>query len=149
MLAPVDLRQRIEAQILAQLGQPSSSPRWRVATRAYDGFPGADLSDREALSFVVGLVSTDFLDGRQPIAGVAPARTTVGIRFGSYLRADAHVTDYDVALEREADLVAVVRATAGTGGPAPRIVRVDREIEGDQTLFVGTVLVEVFHGYPL
>jgi hypothetical protein len=148
-LAPADLRARVQSQILADLGQVSSSPRWRVATLAYDVFPGADLSDREALSFAVGLVSTTFLDGRQPSGGVAPARTTIGVRFSCFLRSDAHVADYDVALAREAELVASIRSAVGAGGPAARLVSIDREVVGDGTLYLAEVRAEVFHPYPL
>lgn len=146
-LAPATLRARIEARITAALG--ASSPPWRVATLAYDQFPGADLSDREALSFAVGVPGTVFLDGRQLSGGQAPARTIVGVRFASYLRTDAHVADYDVALGREALLIAAVRGTTGAGGPAARVVSVERRVEGDGTTFVGDVVFEVFHGYPL
>ena len=146
-LSPADLRSRIEARIASVLG--GASPPWKVAGLAYDMFPGADLADREALSYAVGLPGTTFVDGRQPSGGQAPARTTVGVRFTSYLRTDAHVADYDVALAREVALIAAVRGTSGTGGPSPRAVQVDREVVGDGTVFVGTVIFEVFHGYPL
>lgn len=146
-LSPAELRQRIEARITAALG--SGSPPWRVAGLAYDAFPGADLSDREALSFAVGVPSSTFLDGRQPVGGVAPVRSIVGVRFTSYLRTDAHVADYDRALEREVELVAAVRSTVGDGGPAARIVSVQRLTAGNETTFYGEITLEVFHPYPL
>ena len=146
-LAPADLRSRIESRIASVLG--GASPPWKVAGLAYDLFPGADMADREALSYAVGLPGTTFLDGRQPSGGQAPARTSVGVKFTSYLRSDAHVADYDVALGREALLIAAVRGTTGTRGPSPRVVQVDREVVGDGTLFVAAVIFEVFHGYPL
>jgi hypothetical protein len=146
-LAPADLRSRIESRIAAVLG--AGSPPWRVAGLVYDLFPGADLSDREALSYAVGLPRTDFIDGRQPSGGQAPARSIVGVKFTSYLRTDAHVADYSVAIGREALLIAAVRGTVGTGGPSTRVVNVTREVLGDGTVFVADVLFEVFHGYPL
>lgn len=146
-LAPAALRARIEARIVAALG--GGSPPWRVASLAYDAFPGADLSDREALSFAVGVTSTTFLDGRQPVGGVAPARSIVGVRWTSYLRTDAHVADYDRALEREVELVAAVRSTDGDGGPAARLVSSIRQAVGDSTVFLGELTLEVFHPYPI
>lgn len=147
-LAPDTLRARIEARITSALG--SASPPWRVATLGYDQFPGADLSDREALSFAVGLPSTVFLDeGRQRVGGQHMARTTVGVKFTSYLRTDAHVSDYDLALQREAALVAAVRATVGDGGPAARVVQIERAVVGDGTTFLAGILFECAHGYPL
>lgn len=146
-LAPATIRARIQARLAAVLG--ILSPPWRPSALSYDLFPGADLQDVEALAYAVGLPSTTFLDGRQPSGGQAPARTIVGIKFSSYLRADAHVGDYDVALAREAALVVALGGTTGSGGPAPRVVQVDRQVIGDGTVFLGHVTVEVFHGYPL
>jgi len=146
-LTPADLRDRIEARIDSALG--AGSPPWVVAGLAFDMFPGSDLSDREALSYAVGVPSTTFVDGRQPSGGRAPARTTVGVRFSTFLRSDAHVADYSVALTREALLLAALRGTSGAGGPAVRLVSVDRQIVGDGTLFVATILCEVFHAYPV
>jgi hypothetical protein len=147
-LAPATLRQRIESGLVAVLG--ALSPAWRVSTLAYDLFPGADLADREALSFAVGLPSTSFLPGRQQQAsGLAAVETVVGVKFTSQLRADASVTDYDTALAREVALINAVLDVVGDRGPTPVVTSVRREITGDGTVFLGTILFDVFHGYPL
>lgn len=146
-LSPTDVRQRVEARIAAVLGV--LTPPWRVAGLAYDAFPGADLSDVEALSYAVGLPESTWQQDRRPVMSASLVITVVGVRFTSQLRSDAHVEDYDLALEREQLLIAAVNATTGNEGPRPRIVSARRSVVGDSTIFLGDYTFEVAHMYPL
>jgi hypothetical protein len=148
-LHPRDLRQRIEDGLSAVLG--ALTPAWEVSRLAWDHFPGADPREVEALCFAVGLPSTTFADGDRQRKDVRQAQssTQVGVKFASQLRLDAHVSDYDTALEREVTLVEALRSIAGVHGPAVHFDSVDRSIVGDGTVFLGDVRLTVTHAYPI
>lgn len=152
-LSPIDLRQRIEAELVGRL----SPNGWAKSSVLYDLFPGSgDLMDRSGLSFAVGLVRTVPGPGRQPTSsgGLAVVTSTIGVRFGVSLATDAGTADYDRALAREMELVAAamgpgVLGSPVTGGPRPVLEGIDRSVDPTGTLYVGDLTFAVLHTYSL
>jgi hypothetical protein len=149
--SPANVRQMVEAAILAVLGPDTATPiPSRLSSLAWEAFPGADLRDAEACSFAVGLPGSVALPGRQRgQAGGQPTTSQLGVRWSWSVAADRHVADYDAGLDREALLVRAVTGTPFVGFPRPRFVSATRSLRGDGTLLVGDLLFAVFHTYPL
>lgn len=152
-LSPASLRQAIEGAITAALGPAAAPPvakPQRVASLAYDKFPGADLRNVEAASFAVGLLDTSGLPDRQRRqAGGTPVTTNVGVRFTWLLRSDHHVEDQDDALDREAAIVALVSSTSTADMQRPRFLSVSRRESDSGKLFIGDLKFACVHVYPL
>lgn len=146
MISPATLQQTIEAALVAALGV--LAPAWQLSRLTWHQFPGADPLGVEALSYAVGLASSEALPpGRQSRHALhAPVTTVVGLRYTSRLRPDAAVEDYRLALDREALLMHHCCKIQG----APLTFRdAVRGVVGDGTVYLGDLRFDCHHYYPI
>lgn len=145
-----DLRARIAASITGTIGPDG----WRESRYVVDLFP-TDGRDMSHLCFAVGVpaTQTDPRDRQSGRGGAVErgtqANSTVLVRWGFRLRADAQVEDYSDALNAEATLVATVLATDPNPGLSLTVTRMSRGVAGDGTLFVGAVEFLAVHRLSL
>ena len=142
-----DVRQRVEAQVVAELGGAG----WRASRYAYDLFPGPDSRQVEHLAFAVGVPRTtpEALDRQSRALGIT-VRTGLGVRFTCRLRADAQVGDFDAALDHEVDLIRCVHAALKNPEFSIRYTGTTlRQVLADGTVWYSETSWEVLHRLPL
>lgn len=151
-LAPKLVRNRIQAQIDSVLG----SSGWALSPYVFDSF---DQTPRELwhLGYAVGLGqsvpsgsdSRQRHQGSSTVIGVMVA-TSVLVRFGHHIRADAQISDEGSALDAELALVAAVMGIAGDSGMRVTLDRIaSRSTIGDGTQYRGEVQFQAWHRYAL
>jgi hypothetical protein len=151
VLKPSAIRQRIAAAIVDALGS-SPTGAFTESRHPWDRFP-ATLDGREMQhhAFAVGVPTSGPWElDRQRAENGTPMTTQVSVRWSRVLRVQAVVSDYDAALDDEAELVAAIVATDRNPDMGIRFVRVEtRAVTPDGLAFLGELLFDVFHRYPL
>lgn len=149
MLTLDEIHERLAAHLTAALAVPEVEGPWRESLAPNDLFPLLDSTEIEHHGFALGFpISTPDPADRQRLDHIRTT-TTVSIRWGHRIRADAVAFDTKEALKAERELTAAARRIDNNPGLHVDVAGWSRSTSRDGLLFFGELLLRVVHLYPV
>lgn len=145
-----DISSRIAESIEAKLASPTVPGAWLQSRHAYEEFPRLDSAEIEHHGFAIGMPATSFgEDDRQLRGHGSQVATTVGVRWGHRLRAEAVAADRLAAYAAEEELVNAILDTNSDPRLLIIVQAISRGTARGGLAHVGSVDLLVGHRYRL
>ena len=140
-----EIRARMSSAIVTALSD------YRISRHAYEDFPRAETRQIVHKSFAVHFPNTapDPLDVRQYLAKGSMVNTAAQVRVAYRIKADSSVTDTDLALDAEHEVIKALLTTSRAGGLTIRFEAVDTRRVLDSIIHLSDLRFRLIHRFAL